>query len=168
MSNSILSKPCSYAIRAMAYLAEQPLGRISSSREICDQENIPPAFLGKVLLPLCRCRMLHSVRGIGGGYELAVPPDQIRLLEIVQAIDGSQLDDCILEDHPCGKSRECLLHLMWSALREQFVNYLEHTTVADLAQIRKSTRVPIPKAADTPELIPSAKQGERRWRPQLQ
>ncbi len=168
MSNSILSKPCSYAIRAMAHLAEQPLGRLSSSREICDQENIPPAFLGKVLLPLCRCRMLHSVRGIGGGYELAVPPDQIRLLEIVQAIDGPPLDGCILEDHPCGNSRECLLHPMWSALREQFVNYLEHTTVADLAQMRKSTRVPIPKAADTSELIPSTKQGERRWRPQLQ
>ena len=157
MSNSILSRPCSYAIRAMAHLAEQPLGRLSSNREICDQENIPPAFLGKVLLPLCRCRMLHSVRGIGGGYELAVPPDEIRLLAIVQAIDGSQLNDCVLEDHPCGNPRECLLHPMWSALREQFVNYLERTTVADLARMRMSTRVSIPKAADMPEVIQATK-----------
>jgi Rrf2 family iron-sulfur cluster assembly transcriptional regulator len=138
----------------MAHLAEQPLGRLSSSGEICEQENIPPAFLGKVFLPLCRCRMLHSVRGIGGGYELAVPPDQIRLLAIVQAIDGSQLNDCVLEDHPCGNPRECLLHPAWAAIREQFVDYLERTTVADLARMRKSTRVPIPMAADTPEVIP--------------
>jgi Rrf2 family iron-sulfur cluster assembly transcriptional regulator len=157
MSNSILSRPCSYAIRAMAHLAEQPPGRLSSSREICDQENIPPSFLGKVFLPLCRCRMLRSLRGTGGGYELAMPPDQIRLLAIVQAIDGSQLDDCVLEDHPCGNPRECLLHPMWSAVRKQFVDYLERTTVADLARMRKSTHVPILKADDTPEVIPSTK-----------
>jgi Rrf2 family protein len=101
--------------------------------------------------------MLHSVRGIGGGYELAVPPDEIRLLAIVQAIDGPPLEDCVLEDHPCGNPRECLLHPVWSALREQFMNYLEHTTVADLARMRKSTRVPISKAADTPEVIPLTK-----------
>ena len=157
MSNSILSKPCSYAIRAMAYLAEQPPGRLTSSREICDQENIPSAFLGKVVLPLCRGRMVRSVRGIGGGYELAMPPDQIRLLAIVQSIDGSPFYDCILEDHPCGSPHECLLHPMWSALREQLVNYLERTTLADLARIRKSTHIHVSKTIDTPELNPSTR-----------
>jgi len=157
MSNSILSRPCSYAIRAMAYLAELPAGRVASSREICDQENIPPMFLGKVLLPLCRCRMVRSVRGIGGGYELAVRPDELRLLAIVHAIDGSQLDECILEDHPCRNPGECLLHPIWAAVRQQFVDYLERTTVADLARMRKSTHTPIPKADGMPEVIPSVK-----------
>jgi len=157
MSNCILSRPCSYAIRAMAHLAEQPPGRFSSSREICDQEDIPPSFLGKIFLPLCRCRMLRSLRGIGGGYELAVPPDQIRLLAIVQAIDGSQLDDCVLEDHACGNPRQCLLHPIWATVREQFVDYLERTTLADLARMRQFTGVPVPKAGDTPEVIPSTK-----------
>ncbi len=141
----------------MVHLAEQPPERFSSSREICDQEGIPPSFLGKVLLPLCRCRMLRSLRGIGGGYELAVPPDQIRLLAIVQAIDGSQLDDCVLEDHACGNPRQCLLHPIWAAVREQFVDYLDRTTLADLARMRKSTHVLIPNADDTPEGIPSTK-----------
>lgn len=157
MSNSILSRPCSYAIRAMAHLAELPAGRLASSREICNQENIPPMFLGKVLLPLCRCRMVRSLRGTGGGYELAVPPHEIRLVAIVRAIDGSQLDDCVLEDHPCGNSRECLLHPIWAAVRKQFVDYLECTTVADLARMRKSTHVPMPKADGMPEVIPSVK-----------
>jgi Rrf2 family protein len=139
----------------MTNLAEQPPGRFSSSREICDQENIPPAFLGKVFLPLCRCHMLRSLRGAGGGYELAVPPDQIRLLAIVQAIDGSQLNDCVLEDHPCGISHQCLLHPIWSAVREQFVEYLERTTLADLARMRKSPQFAIPKAGDAPGEIPS-------------
>jgi Rrf2 family iron-sulfur cluster assembly transcriptional regulator len=141
----------------MTHLAEQPAGRFSSSREICEQENIPPSFLGKVFLPLCRCRMLRSLRGTGGGYELAVPPDQIRLLAIVQAIDGSQLDNCVLEDHPCGDPCECLLHPIWAACREQFVDYLKCTTVADLARMRKSTHVPIANADETREAIPSTK-----------
>ena len=141
----------------MALLAEQPPGRFSSSREICDQESIPPAFLGKVFLPLCRCRLLRSLRGTGGGYELAVPPEQIRLLAIVRAIDGEQLNDCVLEDHPCGDPRDCLLHPVWGALREQFVNYLERTTLADLARTRKSLQVPVAHAAYAPEVIPSRK-----------
>lgn len=141
----------------MAHLAEQPPGRFSSSREICHQENIPAAFLGKVFLPLCRCHMLRSLRGTGGGYELAVPPDQIRLLAIVQAIDGSQLSDCILEDHPCGNSRECLLHPIWAKVREQFVQYLERTTLADLAQMRRSRPTRISDADLAPEVIPSTK-----------
>ncbi|NDQ56120.1 MAG: Rrf2 family transcriptional regulator [Acidipila sp.] len=153
MSNNILSKPCSYAIRAMAHLAEQPPGKFSNSQEICDQENIPRSFLGKVFLPLCRARMLRSLRGAGGGYELAVPPDQIRLLSIVQAIDGAQLNDCILEDHPCGNPRECMLHPMWAAVREQFVDYLNRTTVADLARMRKSMPLPLAHADHAPEVI---------------
>lgn len=101
--------------------------------------------------------MVRSLRGTGGGYELAVPPDELRLLAIVRAIDGSQLDDCILEDHPCGNPRECLLHPIWAAVRKQFVDFLERTTVADLVRMRKSNHVPIPEADDTPEVIPSVK-----------
>jgi Rrf2 family transcriptional regulator, iron-sulfur cluster assembly transcription factor len=141
----------------MALLADQPPGHYSSSREICDQESIPPAFLGKVFLPLCRCRLLRSLRGTGGGYELAVPPEQIRLLAIVQAIDGTKLNDCILEDHPCGDPCDCLLHTAWGGLREQFVDYLERTTLADLARTRKSLQVPVAHADHAPAVIPSRK-----------
>ena len=157
MSNSILSRPCSYAIRAVVHLGEQPAGRISSSREICQQENIPPLFLGKVLLPLCRCRMVRSLRGTGGGYELAVPAEGLRLIAIVRAIDGSRLDDCGLEDHPCGNPCECLLHPIWDAIRKQFVDFLERTTVADLVRTRRSTHVQISVADDRAEVIPTVK-----------
>jgi DNA-binding IscR family transcriptional regulator len=86
-----------------------------------------------------------------------MPPEQIRLLAIVQAIDGARLNDCILEDHHCGDPRECLLHPAWGALREQFVNYLERTTLADLARMRNSLPVPIAHADHAPEVNPSRK-----------
>jgi Rrf2 family iron-sulfur cluster assembly transcriptional regulator len=139
----------------MAFLAERPPGRYSSASEICDHENIPPAFLGKVFLPLCRCRLVRSLRGIGGGYELAIPPEQIRLMAIVRAIDGTQLENCLLEDHPCGDPHNCLLHPAWCAVREQFANFLERTTLADLARAKKAPQVPIADADQVPEVTSS-------------
>ncbi|MGH9702053.1 MAG: RrF2 family transcriptional regulator, partial [Candidatus Acidiferrales bacterium] len=97
--------------------------------------------------------MLRSLRGTGGGYELSVPPDQIRLLTIVEAIDGSQMNDCVMEDHPCGHPAACLLHPIWATIRTQFVDHLERTTVADLARMRKLAREPIPKTDGRPEAI---------------
>ncbi len=155
MSNSILSRSCSYALRAMVHLAEQPPGRFSSTREICEREGIPASYLGKVFLPLCRCRLVRSLRGTGGGYELAVPPEQIRLLTIVQAIDGAQLTDCVLEDHPCANPRQCLLHPVWSVVRAQFIDYLERTTLAELAQMRKPAQASTSETGQAPEAIPS-------------
>jgi len=101
--------------------------------------------------------MVRSLRGTGGGYELAVPAEGLRLIAIVRAIDGSRLDDCGLEDHPCGNPCECLLHPIWDAIRKQFVDFLERTTVADLVRTRRSTHVQISVADDRAEVIPTVK-----------
>ena len=98
----MLSRPCTYAVRALTYLAMQPPGKLTGSHEIADHEGIPNSFLCKILLELRRKRLLRSYKGVGGGYELALPPDRINLLMIVQAIEGElALSECILEDHQC-------------------------------------------------------------------
>ena len=136
MSIQLFSRPCTYAVRALAFLATQPVGMVVGTREIAEREGIPQAFLGKVLLLLCRERLVKSHRGIGGGYALAVPPEEIRLLAIVRAIDGDPIKNCVLEDRECSARRPCLLHLTWSSLREQWVAYLERTTLAELVRQR--------------------------------
>ena len=88
MSILNFSRPCSYAIRALTYLALQPTGKLSGAREIAESEDIPHAFLGKVLLPLCREHLLRSRKGIAGGYELAQPAQEINLLAIVRVIEA--------------------------------------------------------------------------------
>lgn len=135
----LLSRPSTYAIRALTYLAMQPPGKLCGSREISDYEKIPNSFLCKILLDLRRKRLLRSYKGIGGGYELALPPDKISLLMIVQAIEGElALTKCILEDAQCSIHGQCSLHNSWVELRNQLVSFLEDKTLADLVQTRRN------------------------------
>src|SRR3989304_5998253 len=107
----MFSRPCSYAIRALTYLAMQPPGKLTGAREVSEHEGIPSSFLSKVLLQLRRGRLLRSYKGIGGGYELALPPDKISLLKIVRCIEGDvAFNACFLEDHECSVRGECALH----------------------------------------------------------
>ncbi|MEJ2009030.1 MAG: Rrf2 family transcriptional regulator [Acidobacteriota bacterium] len=134
----MLSRPCTYAIRALTYLAMQPPGKLCGSREISDSEDIPNSFLCKLLLDLRRKRLLRSHKGTGGGYELALPPDKINLLLIVRCIEGElAFTECILEDKECSARGECSLHDSWLDLRNQLVHFLETQTLADLVRTRQ-------------------------------
>ena len=135
----MLSRPCTYAIRALTYLAMQPPGKLCGSREISGGESIPNSFLCKILLDLRRKRLLRSYKGTGGGYELALPPEEINLLMIVQAIEGElSFSGCILEDKECSAHGECALHDSWLDLRNQLVRFLETQTLADLVRTRQA------------------------------
>lgn len=135
----MLSRPCTYAVRALTYLAMQPPGKLTGSREIAHHEDIPNSFLCKILLDLRRKRLLRSYKGIGGGYELALPPDSINLLMIVQAIEGElAFTECILEDHQCSAHGPCALHESWVETKAHFIRFLENQSLADLAETRRT------------------------------
>ena len=134
----MLSRPCTYAVRALTYLAMQPPGKLTGSREIADREGIPNSFLCKILLELRRKRLLRSYKGIGGGYELDLPPDRINLLMIVQAIEGElAFTGCILEDHQCSVHGPCALHESWAELKAHFMRFLENQSLANMVQTRR-------------------------------
>jgi Rrf2 family transcriptional regulator, iron-sulfur cluster assembly transcription factor len=135
----MLSRPCTYAVRALTYLAMQPPGKLTGSREIADREDIPNSFLCKILLELRRKRLLRSYKGIGGGYELALPPDRINLLMIVRAIEGDlAFTECILEDQQCSIHGHCSLHDSWTELKKHFMRFLETQTLAGLVETRRA------------------------------
>jgi Rrf2 family protein len=87
----IYSRPSEYAIRAFVHLARVPEGGYSMVNQIAAQEHIPSHFLRKILHQLARKGLLRSRKGPGGGFALRVPADQIRLLDIVEALDGVAL-----------------------------------------------------------------------------
>jgi len=135
----LLSHPTCYAIRALTYLAMQPPGKLTGAREISEREAIPASFLGKVLIQLRRARLVRSYKGIGGGYELALPPDRINLLRIVRDTGSKELfEECFLEDRECSSPCCCVLHESWMAVRNQLMRMLERSTLAELAQARLS------------------------------
>jgi Rrf2 family protein len=130
----ILSKATGYGIRALAYLARQAKPKPCGLREIAEAEQIPPLYLGKVLGALRRHRLVHSTKGIYGGYVLAKPPQAISLWEVYQALDTNpDLDECILGRGACHPEAACPLHEEWQEARKRFVSLLQSKTIAQLA-----------------------------------
>jgi Rrf2 family protein len=133
-----MSRSSFYAIRALTYLACQVPGKLSGTRDIARHERIPGAFLGKVLQQLRRGRLLRSYRGIGGGYELALPPEKISLLAVLRCMEAaSGLDHCVLEDRDCSCESPCALHYAWVPVQEQLLGFFENNTLLELVQARQ-------------------------------
>jgi Rrf2 family protein len=84
-----LTRASSYALHAVAYMAQQKTNSPIASDKIAKVRDIPARFLLKVLKPLVSARVLQSIKGPNGGYKLARPATNITILEIVEAVDGA-------------------------------------------------------------------------------
>jgi Rrf2 family protein len=130
----ILSKATSYGIRALAYMASQPEHRLLGLQEIAAHEDIPPAFLRKILGELRRHRLLRSVKGIHGGYELGRPPKEITLWEVFRVLDPDPyMDTCILGNKVCTPESTCAFHDDWQRLRKELMALLATRTIFEAA-----------------------------------
>ena len=137
----VLSRSTEYAIRALTFLAQQPPGKLAGAREISEAEGIPIPYLWKILQTLTRRKLIRSFKGIHGGYELALPPDQVPLHSVVMATDGVDFSgQCVLGLPECSDAHPCPLHETWKDVRSRLVAMFEQTTLADLAQVAKTRK----------------------------
>lgn len=84
-----VSSKAEYACRAMLELAQRAAsGETCTAAVIAEQRQIPEQYLVQILLQLKRAGLVQSIRGAQGGYRLGLTPDQISLLEIIEAMDG--------------------------------------------------------------------------------
>lgn len=130
----IFSKTTAYGIRALAYLASHSGNGLCGLQEIAQHEHIPPVYLRKVLGELRRHRLLRSVKGIHGGYELARPPETITLWEVFRLLEPDPyLDACILGHGQCKEEGSCALHEDWQRIRKDLVRLLQDKSIAEIA-----------------------------------
>src|ERR1700731_479310 len=124
-----------YAVQAMMMLARHYHQGAIKIREIAYEENLPEKFLELILLELKNARMVESVRGAKGGYQLRRDPSEIQLSEIMRLIDGplapfgdaEQLRTLIDRDIP-----HRALYQLFLDVRDAAADILENTTIADL------------------------------------
>jgi len=83
-----LTRASSYALHAVAFMAQQKNDKPVASHKIAADRGIPERFLLKVLKPLVSAGVLRSIKGPNGGYQLARTPADISMLEILEAVDG--------------------------------------------------------------------------------
>jgi Rrf2 family protein len=134
----VFSKATGYGIRALAYLAGQPEPGLCGLHEIAEHEQIPPVYLRKVLGELRRHRLLRSVKGIHGGYELARPAKNISLWEVFRVLEPDPyLDGCILGKAACNPDQPCVLHEDWRRVRKELVALLQSKTIEQIADATK-------------------------------
>lgn len=137
----IYSRSSEYAIRAFVHLAQISDGRYVMVKNIADQEEIPSHFLAKILQQLARKGLLRSSKGPTGGFTLRQPPEDITLYSIVEALDGmSDYHKCISGLAECNDNAPCGMHDSWKDLRLRILDYLEGTSIADLAQALEEKR----------------------------
>jgi Rrf2 family protein len=132
-----------YALQAMMMLARHYNQGAIRIRDIAYEEELPEKFLELILLELKNARMVESVRGAKGGYQLRRPPAEIRLSEIIRLIDGplapfgdaEQLRSLIDRDHEHRALYEVFLNV-----RNAAAKILESTSIADIANPSNSPR----------------------------
>jgi Rrf2 family protein len=142
-----LSKRGEYGLRAMIDLATWDNGdSLIQIKEIAEREHIPAKFLEQILLSLKNAGLLHSKMGVGGGYYLAKPADEISLGNIVRVLDGPLAPiNCVsqMAYEPCGCPDEetCGLRLVMLDVRNAISDILDNTTLADVGDRIESARL---------------------------
>ena len=131
----IYSRSAEYAIRAFVHLARVPEGKFAMVKNISTEEDIPGHFLAKILQQLARKGLLRSSKGPTGGFALRVDAEEIRLLDIVDALDGlAPYQQCAAGLSECTDVMPCPIHDSWVNLRSRIMEYLGRNTIADLAK----------------------------------
>src|ERR1700689_1966807 len=151
-----------YALQAMMMLARHYNQGAIKIREVAYEENLPEKFLELILLELKNARMVESVRGAKGGYQLRRDPAEIRLSEIMRLIDGplapfadaEQLRVLIDRDLP-----HRALYQVFLDVRDAAAKILENTSLADLISgstkgKRKTKRVAKKKEKEKGSVLP--------------
>jgi Rrf2 family iron-sulfur cluster assembly transcriptional regulator len=143
----VLSTTAEYALRALLSLANEP-DKATLGRDLAASSGVPANYLSKILLDLKKGGFVQAVRGTGGGYRLGRPPEEVRLMDVVEFVDGTAArPGCFLAgSDACSDDDLCLAHDRWAAVRDQYVSFLESTTLADVSE--HSSRLPPARTAD--------------------
>jgi Rrf2 family protein len=130
----MLTHTADYALRALIYLAHDPEDGYHQTRDLAKTLNVPANYLGKILQLLAHKQIVESRRGMNGGFRLARLPDQIRLYDVLHALDAVPVDiECPLLTGGC-QIELCTLHRRFAAMTAAYVRFLNQTTLEDVLQ----------------------------------
>lgn len=130
-----ITRQADYAVRSMVHLAELRLDRRVSTAAISEAEGIPLPFLTKVISRLATAGLVTTSRGMGGGVSLARPPEEVTLLQVVEAVDGPiVLNHCLLRSGTCEREPVCAAHDVWDEIQSKLLEELSSVTMKDLTE----------------------------------
>ena len=124
-----------YAVMAMAELAKHDIKKPINLSEISIRQGISISFLGQIFLKLKNKDLVQSSRGPSGGYILSKSPEEIKLSNIIEAVDEKVKTLKCKKDSKrgCnGKSIKCITHDLWAELEHHIMYFFEKNTLKDI------------------------------------
>jgi Rrf2 family cysteine metabolism transcriptional repressor len=130
-----LSTKGRYGTRAMLELALRHGQGPISVREIARSQEISERYLENLMSPLLSRGLVTSARGKGGGFSLARPPEEISLLEVIRATEGSPSPVACLDDSDtCARRGACVTAEIWEMIGQGITETLGAITLRDMVQ----------------------------------
>ena len=134
-----LSTKVRYGTRAMMDLAMHDNGEPVQLKDIAKRQQVSLSYLEHVIATLVAAGLVKSTRGSRGGIILSRPPEEIRLSEIVEVLEGPlTIVDCLRSPEYCPRAGTCATQYIWGKLKMAMDEVLENTTLRDLADEQKA------------------------------
>lgn len=126
-----------YGLRCLLQLARTPQGQVVRVKDIALKEGLSNAYVEKLLRILSRAGLVHSVRGINGGYVLNRPASSVTLGEVVRALGTVETTKHICtvftgNQQACVHFSDCGIRSVWSGLTTYIQQFMDQTTLASL------------------------------------
>jgi Rrf2 family protein len=139
----IFTTKAEYGVRLLVELGRQDDGRPVSLKSIADGEGLPLAYLERIVALLKKGGFVESTRGAHGGYRLAQPAEEIRMDQVVLALEGVVAPmSCFVDDTVDDRTRVlcshhedgelCATKLLWTRVQGGVIKALQQTTLAEL------------------------------------
>lgn len=127
-----------YGVRLMVELAHHYGEGPMSLADVADHEDLPRPYLEQLVVSLREADLVISHRGARGGYTLARPPEEIRMGDVLRALEGPIVPMvCAAHDREtsgqCGRTTFCTVNTLWVRVRDAITDAVDSLTLADLA-----------------------------------
>ncbi len=129
-----ITKKTRYGLRALIYLARNSdqEGKRVRIKEISEVEKIPIPYLEQILNKLKKAEVIEGKRGPSGGYNLSKLPEDIRMIEIFEILEGDlSVVDCDIAAENC-KKEDCSTIYLWNKINASIMTLLYSTTLSEL------------------------------------
>lgn len=147
-----VTKLTDYATVVLTVLASAP-DAVASAAGLAERAGLETPTVAKLLKPLAQAGLVEAFRGASGGYRLARAPEEISLVEIVEAMEGPLgMTECSVHAGSCGIEQSCGVRANWRRINDVVADALRGVS---LAQMLAPPAAPIPRTDGSARAIPA-------------
>jgi Rrf2 family protein len=130
--NFSITRRGDYGLVAILYLAREKPGHLSQIHEIASNCGLPEPFLAQIMRLLVRAGLVHSKKGVGGGFTLAREPKDISFLDVLEALEGPvAVNRCQSPIDTCEHKGSCSMEHVWSQAQDALTEVLRQARLSD-------------------------------------